>query len=71
VLIKNPGGGLVPDEVLEKAAQMAAWHSKARYSSRVPVDYTKRKHIWRPKGARPGMVLYENQQTLYVPPALI
>ncbi|MDR1204434.1 MAG: NFACT family protein [Peptococcaceae bacterium] len=68
VLIKNPGGRDVPPEVVEKAAQWAAWHSKARQSSKAPVDYTKRKHVWKPNGARPGMALYKNQQTLYVSP---
>jgi predicted ribosome quality control (RQC) complex YloA/Tae2 family protein len=69
VLIKNPQGRPVPPDVLEKAAQWAAWHSKARQASKVPVDYTKRKHVWKPNGARPGMALYENQQTIQVSPA--
>jgi predicted ribosome quality control (RQC) complex YloA/Tae2 family protein len=69
VVIKNPQGRAVPQEVLEKAAQWAVWYSKARQSSKAPVDYTKRKHVWKPNGARPGMVLYENQQTIQAAPA--
>jgi predicted ribosome quality control (RQC) complex YloA/Tae2 family protein len=69
VLIKNPEGRDIPPEVVEKAAQWAAWHSQARQSSKVPVDYTKRKNVWKPNGARPGMALYKNQQTLYISPA--
>jgi predicted ribosome quality control (RQC) complex YloA/Tae2 family protein len=69
VLIKNPQSGPVPDAVLEKAAQLAAWHSKARQSAKTPVDYTRRKHVWKPTGARPGMVLYKEQRTLLVSPA--
>jgi predicted ribosome quality control (RQC) complex YloA/Tae2 family protein len=68
VLIKNRGGRPVPQEVLDKAARWAAWHSKARQSSKAPVDYTERKNVWKPNGARPGMALYKNQQTLYVSP---
>jgi predicted ribosome quality control (RQC) complex YloA/Tae2 family protein len=32
----------------------------------VPVDYTLRQNVWKPKGAKPGMVLYENYQTMFV-----
>jgi predicted ribosome quality control (RQC) complex YloA/Tae2 family protein len=68
VLIKSARSDSVPDEVLEKAARLAAWHSKARLSAKVPVDYTRRRHVWKPNGARPGMVLYKEQQTFYVEP---
>lgn len=68
VLIKNPKAATVPPPILEKAALLAAYHSKARFSTNVPVDYTLKKHVWKPKGARPGMVHYENQRTLYVTP---
>ena len=68
VLIKNNAGQPLPDEVLEKAAGLAAWHSQGREAAKVPVDFTRRKHVWKPGGARPGMVLYDHQQTLYVTP---
>ena len=58
----------VPDKVLRRAAELAAWHSSARESAQVPVDYTLAKHVWKPSGARPGMVLYEKQHTVYVTP---
>ncbi|BCJ85106.1 Rqc2 family fibronectin-binding protein [Effusibacillus dendaii] len=58
----------VPDSTLLEAAMLAAYYSKARESSLVPVDYTLIKHVWKPNGAKPGMVLYEGQQTLYVTP---
>ncbi len=60
----------VPDEVVLAAAQLAAYHSGGRQSGQVPVDYTRVKHVWKPSGAKPGMVLYENQHTVYVTPAL-
>lgn len=69
VIIKNPGNKPVPPEVLETAALLAAYNSKARFSTQVPVDYTQKKNVWKQKGAKPGMVHYENQRTLYVTPA--
>ncbi|WP_018132927.1 Rqc2 family fibronectin-binding protein [Effusibacillus pohliae] len=58
----------VPETTLREAAQLAAYFSKARDSSHVPVDYTLVKNVWKPNGAKPGMVLYEGQKTLYVTP---
>lgn len=68
VVIKNKGTLAIPDEILEKAALLAAYYSKARNSTNVPVDYTLRKHVWKLKGAKPGMVHYENQRTVFVTP---
>lgn len=50
------------------AATLAAYYSKARQSSQVAVDYTRIKYVKKPSGARPGMVIYTNQQTVYVTP---
>ncbi|HOQ15901.1 MAG TPA: NFACT RNA binding domain-containing protein [Defluviitaleaceae bacterium] len=58
----------VPEETLLLAAHLAAYYSKARNSSNVPVDYTLRKNVKKPRGAKPGMVIYENQKTLYITP---
>lgn len=58
-----------PDEqTLIEAATVAAFYSKARLSSSVPVDYTKVRHVKKPSGAKPGYVIYEHQSTLYVTP---
>lgn len=71
-VILRPAGsrsGQEPDpEVLETAAMLAAWFSRARASQNVPVDYTLRRYVRKPKGARPGMVIYERQRTLFVTP---
>lgn len=56
------------DETLLEAAQLAAYFSKARNSSSVPVDYTQIRYVKKPSGAKPGYVIYENQQTMYVTP---
>ena len=61
--------GREPDEqsVLE-AAQLAAYYSQARESQNVPVDYCPVKQVKKPAGAKPGMVIYEHYNTLYVDP---
>lgn len=60
----------VPDEVLLKVAQIAAYYSKARESSNVPVDYTKIKNVKKPAGAKAGMVIYSANKTLFVTPKI-
>ena len=56
------------DAELVAAAQLAAYHSKARSSEKVAVDYTERKHVRRRPGAAPGLVWYENARTIVVAP---
>ncbi len=68
VIVKNPGGTETPKQSLQQAAEIAAYYSKARESSKVPVDYTLRKWVRKPKGAKPGTVIYENQRTIIVEP---
>lgn len=61
--------GQIPDKnSVQEAALLAAWFSQGRESSGVPVDYTEVKHVKKPAGARPGMVLYTNFKTLYITP---
>ena len=48
------------------AARLAAANSKARGSSNVPVDYTRIKHVWKPRGAPAGQVHYTDQKTVFV-----
>ena len=52
------------------AAGLAAYYSKARQSGSVPVDYTPQKFVKKPAGAKPGMVIYTTNKTLFVTPAL-
>ncbi len=61
--------GMEPTETaIRQAAVLAAYHSKARDSAQVPVDFTRVKFVKKPNGAKPGMVIFTNQQTLYVKP---
>ena len=63
-------GKEVPDTTLHQAAILAAVNSKAAESSQVPVDYTLIKNVKKPRGAKPGMVIYVSYQTAYVTPDL-
>ncbi|MDE7035551.1 MAG: NFACT family protein, partial [Eubacteriales bacterium] len=56
------------DEAMTEAAMIAAYHSKARGSSLVPVDYTPVRYVKKPSGAKPGFVIYHVYQTAYVTP---
>ncbi|MDO5397490.1 MAG: NFACT RNA binding domain-containing protein [bacterium] len=58
----------VPESTMREAAQSAAYYSKARESSQVPVDYCPVKNVKKPNGAKPGMVIYEGYNTVYVSP---
>ena len=67
VIIKTDGKE-VSDETIFEGAMLAAYFSKSKLSSQVPVDYTKKKNIKKPNGAKPGMVIYETNSTIYVTP---
>ncbi|NMA80010.1 MAG: fibronectin/fibrinogen-binding protein [Clostridiales bacterium] len=66
IIITN--GDDVPMSTLEEAAMIAAFHSKARESAGVPVDYTYARYVKKPNGAKPGMVIFDNNKTLSVTP---
>lgn len=61
-------GGAVSDAALNDGALLAAWYSKARASSGVPVDYTQRRNVKKPNGSRPGFVIYLTNRTIVVTP---
>jgi predicted ribosome quality control (RQC) complex YloA/Tae2 family protein len=67
VIIRTEGRE-VPPATLYEAACLAAYFSRAQSSKSVPVDYTQKKHVHKPKGARPGMVIYEHQKTVMAGP---
>ncbi|MBB6443778.1 Rqc2 family fibronectin-binding protein [Bacillus benzoevorans] len=56
------------EKTIHEAAILAAFYSKARNSSSVPVDFTLVRHVKKPSGAKPGFVIYDNQQTVFVTP---
>ena len=57
------------EEDIFEAASIAAWHSKAKLSGQVPVDYVRVKYVKKPNGAKPGYVIFTNNNTVYVTPA--
>ena len=61
-------GREIPPTTIEQAAMIAAYHSKARESAQVPVDYTFAKHLKKPVGAKPGKVIYHVYNTLTINP---
>lgn len=56
------------DMILSKVAQYAAYFSKARDTSKVPVDYTYIKNIKKPPGSPLGFVIFNTHQTMIVEP---
>ena len=65
VILKNSGQN-ISDDTLVKCAKLAVEHSKAKFSSNVPVDYCKVQYVKKPNGAKPGMVIFTNNKTISV-----
>ncbi len=71
VIIRNPENKPgIPMPTLLKAAQIAAFFSKAQHSSYVPVDYTWFRYVVKPKGTAAGFVTYTHEKTLYIEPSV-
>ena len=68
IVITN--GREITDTAILEAAQICAYHSKGKDSSQVPVDYTIVKNVSKPSGAKPGKVIYDFYNTVYVTPKL-
>lgn len=66
VIVASPN---VPDKTIEEAAILAAFYSKAKTGTKVPVDYTLVKNLKKPNGSKPGMVIYHTNYTLYTEPS--
>ena len=58
----------ITETAIVEAACIAAYHSKAKDSSSVAVDYTLIKNVKKPVGAKPGKVIYNTYNTVYVTP---
>ena len=67
VIVRKGASEIAPD-TLALALQLAALHSRARHSSLVPVDYCERRYVRKPRGAKPGFVIYDHHKTAYVTP---
>ena len=68
VILRWRGEGSPAPGDLEEAAILAALNSKSRTSATVPVDWTRRKYVRKPRGAAPGTVMLEREKTVFVSP---
>lgn len=67
IIIKNKGSKQsLPLDTLIQAANLAAYFSKAKKDNKVLVDYTLKKHLKKPKNAKPGMVIYSQEKSLWI-----
>ena len=58
----------IPNNTLLEAANLAAFNSKGKTGSKVPVDYCPKRNVKKPNGAKPGIVIYANNKTIYITP---
>ena len=65
VIVKTNGDEL-PDRTFEEAGKLAAYYSKNRGSEKVEIDYIEKKHVKKPKGAKPGFVVYYTNYSLII-----
>jgi predicted ribosome quality control (RQC) complex YloA/Tae2 family protein len=70
VVIKNQNNKPFPNEVIHYAAQLAAYYSKSKGSAMVPVIFTPKKFVRKPKGANPGQVFVEKEELILVEPKI-
>ena len=68
VILKYQAGKPFPKPVIERAAELAAWHSKRRTDSLCPVTVTPKKFVRKPKGLAPGQVIIEKEDVVLVVP---
>ena len=67
IIIKNKGSKQsLPLDTLIQAANLAAYFSKAKKADKVLVDYTFKKYVKKPKKAKPGMVIYSQEKSLWI-----
>jgi len=68
VLLRLPAGAIADEQDLQSAANYAAYYSRARQSDQVPVVCTVPKYVFKPKGAKPGMVVYTHEKIIWGQP---
>ncbi|MGF1673887.1 MAG: NFACT family protein [Rivularia sp. (in: cyanobacteria)] len=68
VLLRLEPGSIPEDNDLQFTANLAAHYSRARHSEQVPVIYTPTKHVYKPKGAKPGIAIYKQETILWGKP---
>jgi len=71
VLLRLDAGQVPDPEDLQFTADVAAYHSRARQADRAPVVYTEPRHVYKPKGCGPGLVIYKQERILWGAPQAI
>jgi predicted ribosome quality control (RQC) complex YloA/Tae2 family protein len=69
ILLRLEPGAIAEEKDLQFAADAAAFHSRARQSEQVPVTYTEPKNVYKPKGAKPGTVVYKQERIIWGKPS--
>ena len=67
VIVKTNGEEL-PDRTFEEAGRLAAYYSKGRENDKVEIDYLEKKNVKKPKGSKPGFVVYYTNYSLVASP---
>jgi len=68
VLLRLTPGAVAEKADLQFAANLAAYYSRGRQSDQIPVVYTELKHVYKPKGAKPGMAIYKQEKIVWGQP---
>jgi predicted ribosome quality control (RQC) complex YloA/Tae2 family protein len=71
VLLRLPPGAIAEDRDLQSAADWAAYYSRGRGEEQVPVVYTQPKYVFKPKGSKPGMVVYQQETVIWGKPGAV
>ena len=68
VIVKLMEADELPDQTYEEAARLAAYYSSGRTNPKVEIDYTERKNLKKPAGAKPGFVIYHTNYSMVAEP---
>ncbi len=71
VLLRLEAGTTPKSSDLQFVANLAAYYSRSRHSKQVPVVYTQPKHVYKPKGAKPGIAIYKQEKVIWGKPYLV
>ena len=66
VIVKTEGNDDMPDTTFEEAGRLAAYYSQSRENEKVEIDYIQKKHVKKPKGGKPGFVVYYTNYSLVI-----
>ena len=66
VIVKTEGNDDMPDTTFEEAGRLATYYSQSRENEKVEIDYIQKKHVKKPKGGKPGFVVYYTNYSLVI-----